>query len=119
MESAPLGRRVAALLIDWIIAALTAVAITPVTYPPDNITQNLIITGFFIVEVGVLVGLLGASIGKRIMRLGVINPDGQAIGIPQGLLRTALVCLVIPPLVANSDGRGLHDIVTGSREIKA
>lgn len=119
MESAPLGRRVVALVIDWVIASLSAVAITPVSYPPDNITQNLIITAFFVVEVGVLVGLLGASIGKRIMRLGVINPDGQAIGIPQGLLRTALVCLVIPPIVSNSDGRGLHDIVTGSREIKA
>ncbi len=119
MESASLGRRIVALVIDWIIASLTAVALTPVSFPPDNIPQNLIITGFFIVEVGVLVGLLGASIGKRVMRLGVINPDGQAIGIPQGLLRTALVCLVIPPLVANSDGRGLHDIVTGSREIKA
>ena len=119
MESAPLGRRVLALVIDWIVASLTAVALTPVSSPPDNIGENLIITGFFVLEVGLLVGLLGASIGKRMVRLGVVNPDGQAIGIPLGLLRTALVCLVIPPLVSNKDGRGLHDIVTGSREIRA
>lgn len=119
MESAPLGRRFVALLIDWAIASLTAIVITPVTYPPENIGQNLIITAFFIVEVGVMVGLVGASIGKRVVRLGVINPDGEAIGIRLGLLRTALLCLVIPAVVQNSNGRGLHDIVVGSREIKA
>jgi len=119
MESAPFGRRLLALVIDWVIAALSAVAFTSVTYPPANIAQNLIITAFFIVEVGVLVGLMGVSIGKRITRIGVQDPNGQPIGIGYGLLRTALVCLVIPPIVQNADGRGLHDIVAGSREVRA
>lgn len=119
MDSAPFGRRLLALVIDWIIASLSAVALTTVTYPPANISQNLVITGFFVVEVGLLVGLLGASIGKRIVGISVLNPDGRPIGIGYGLLRTALVCLVIPPIVQNADGRGLHDIVVGSREVRA
>jgi uncharacterized RDD family membrane protein YckC len=118
MHSAPLGRRVLALVIDWIIAALSATALTGVSYPPDDPTQNLVITGFFVAEVGLLVGLLGFSIGKRVVGLRIENPDGRPIGIGQGLLRTALVCLVIPPLVQNKEGRGLHDVVSGSRETR-
>ncbi len=118
MESAPLGRRMLALVIDWIVAALSATALTGVNYPPDDPMQNLVITGFFVVEVGLLVGLLGSSIGKRVVGIRIENPDGQPIGIGYGLLRTALVCLIIPAIVQNKEGRGLHDIVVGSREIK-
>jgi len=118
MESAPFGRRLLALIFDWLVAALSATVITGVSYPPANITENLVITGFFIVAVGLLVGLLGSSIGKRVVGITVHNPDGRPIGIGYGLLRTALVCLVIPPVVQNADGRGLHDIVVGSREVR-
>lgn len=119
MESAPFGRRLLALLIDWLVAALSAAALAGVSYPPDNIRQHLIITAFYVVEVGLTVGLLGFSIGKRLLGLRVENPDGRPIGVGQGLLRTALVCLVVPPIVTNGDGRGLHDVVTGSREVRA
>lgn len=119
MESAPFGRRLLAVVIDWIVAALSATALTGVSYPPDDPAQNLVITAFFIAEVGLLVGMLGYSIGKRVVGIRVIDPDGRPIGIGWGLLRTALVCLVIPPVVQNKEGRGLHDIVTGSREIRA
>ena len=118
MESAPLGRRVVALVIDWAIAALSATALTSVTYPPKDPLQNLVISGFFVVEVGLLVGLLGYSIGKRVMGLKVENPDGRPIGPGWALLRTALICLVIPPIVQNKEGRGLHDVLTGSREVR-
>ncbi len=118
MESAPFGRRLLALVIDWIVAALSATALTEVSYPPDNPLQNLVITGFFVAEVGLLVGLLGYSIGKRVVGIRVENPDGGPVGLGWGLLRTALVCLVIPAIVRNKEGRGLHDIVTGSREVR-
>lgn len=118
MESAPFGRRLLALVIDWLVAALSAAALAGVSYPPEDIRQNLIITAFFIAEVGLTVGLLGFSIGKRLMKLKVEGPDGRPIGVGRGLLRTALICLVVPPVVQNGEGRGLHDVVTGSREIR-
>ena len=37
---------------------------------------------------------------------------------PEALLRAALVCLVIPPLVFRPDGRGLHDVVVGSATVE-
>ncbi|WP_332643438.1 RDD family protein [Aeromicrobium sp.] len=118
METPSLGRRILALLIDWAVAALSAVALTGVSYPPKDIGENLVIVGFFIVEVGILTGLLGFTIGKRILGLRVENPAGQPIGIPRAVLRTTLLSLVLPAIVMNEDKRGLHDIAAGARVIR-
>jgi uncharacterized RDD family membrane protein YckC len=115
VQTVSLGRRLGALFIDWIIAALSGVAVAGVSYPPKDPMQNLIITGIFVLEVSVLTGLLGYSIGKRIFGLKVENPDGRPIGVARALLRTALVCLVIPAIVMTDDKRGLHDLAAGSR----
>lgn len=118
METPSLGRRILALLIDWAVAALSAVALTGVSYPPKNIGENLVIVGFFIVEVGILTGLLGFTIGKRILGLRVENPAGRPIGIPRAVLRTALLSLVLPAIVMNEDKCGLHDIAAGARVVR-
>jgi hypothetical protein len=34
------------------------------------------------------------------------------------LLRSVLICLVIPPLIFKPDGRGLHDMATDSGAYK-
>jgi len=117
-----LGRRLLALLIDWLIAAFSAVALfgfTGLHFPPDGIRDQLIINGVFVVEVAVLVGLLGFSIGKRVTGLRLINVDGRPIGIPRALLRTALLSLVLPAIVMTDDKRGLHDLAVGSKVVRA
>jgi len=117
-----LGRRLLALLIDWVIASFSAVALfgwTGVRFPPDGIRDQLIINGVFLVEVAILVGLTGFSIGKRVMGLRLINPDGLPIGIPRALLRTLLLSVVIPAIVMTDDKRGLHDLAAGSKVVKA
>lgn len=119
MQNASLGRRLGALLVDWIVAALSAVALTGVKYPPENIRQNLIITAFFVGEVALLTGLLGTTIGKRLFRLRVEGPDGRPIGVLRAVIRTVLLALVIPAIIMNEDRRGLHDIVAGSRVVPA
>lgn len=121
METPSLIRRLGALLIDWIVAALSAVALAGVSYPPapldEDPSQTFIIIGFFIVEVGVLSGLLGRSIGKRVLGMKLENPDGRPIGVPRALLRTALLCLVLPAIVMTDDKRGIHDLAAGSRVV--
>lgn len=107
------------MFVDWTIAAFSASAVAGVSYPPENIRANLIITGLFFIEVALLTGLLGTTIGKRIFGLRVENPDGRAIGLPRALVRTALLCLVIPAVVMNDERRGLHDIAARSRVIRA
>ena len=117
MEVAGLGRRIVALFIDWIVAALSVMAFFDVSYPPENPVENLIITAAYVVEVGLLVGLLGFSIGKRIVGIRVERPDGRPPAIHLAILRTFLICLIIPPLVQNKEGRGLHDVLANTRQI--
>jgi uncharacterized RDD family membrane protein YckC len=122
VEIPSLIRRLGALLIDWIIASLSAVAIAGVSYPPAPLdkdpSQTFIIIGFFVLEVGVLTGLLGRSIGKRLLGVSIENRDGRPIGVPRALLRTALLVLVLPAIVMTDDKRGMHDLAAGSRVVK-
>jgi uncharacterized RDD family membrane protein YckC len=122
VEIPSLVRRLGSLVIDWIVAALSAVTLTGVSYPPAPIdedpSQTFIIIGFFIVEVGVLTGLVGRSIGKRVLGMRVENPDGNPIGVPRALLRTALLSVVLPAIVMTDDKRGIHDLAAGSRVVR-
>jgi hypothetical protein len=43
----------------------------------------------------------------------VASIDSAAVvGVPRAILRTALIALLIPPLVRDGDGRGWHDRAT-------
>ena len=117
VQTVSLGRRFLALVIDWLIAVLSAAVVAPGASPPRSGLETLIVPAVFVVEVGLLVGLLGFSIGKRIVRLRVEGPHGGPIGVPKALLRTLLMALVIPALVMTDDRRGLHDIAAGSRVV--
>jgi uncharacterized RDD family membrane protein YckC len=123
VEIPSLARRLGALLIDWVIAALSAVALAGVSYPPapldEDPSETFIIIAFFILEVGLLTGLVGRSIGKRLLGMQVENAAGRPIGVPRALLRTALLTLVLPAVVMTDDKRGLHDLAGGSRVVKA
>ena len=118
MDTPSLGRRLGALLIDWAVAALSAVALTGVSYPPKNPGENFVIVGFFIGEVALLTGLLGVTIGKRLLGLRVEAPNGRPIGLPRAVIRTALLSLVLPAIVMNDEKRGLHDVAARSRVIR-
>ncbi len=113
-----LGRRLVALLIDWVVAAMCAALFFDVSYPPESIGQNNIILAFYVGQVAILVGLLGFSIGKRIVGLRVENVEGRPIGLPRALLRTVLLSLVLPAIVMTDDKRGLHDLAAGSRVVR-
>ena len=117
VQTVSMGRRFAALAIDWFVAVLTAAVIAGNTVPPQGLRESLIVSAVFVVEVGLLVGLLGFSIGKRLVGLRVEGPDGGPIGVLRALLRTLLLSLVLPALVMNDDRRGLHDIAAGSRVV--
>lgn len=66
--------------------------------------------GVFLLEATILTPLLGGSFGQLLLRVVVVRVDGKPVNILHALLRTFLICLVIPPLVFNQDQRGLHDL---------
>ena len=118
VQTVSLGRRFGALVIDWAVAVLSAAALANTTVPPQGLRESFLVSGVFIVEVGLLTGLLGFSIGKRLLGLEVEGPDGRPIGVPRALLRTFLLALVIPALVMNDERRGIHEVATRSRVIR-
>ena len=98
---ARVGPRLGALVIDWAIASLIA-------YAFFGGTGNSILLVFAAEQI-LLVGLLGYSIGHRVFSLQVQKLDGGAAGPLAGVVRTVLLCLVIPALIFDADQRGLHD----------
>ena len=97
---AGMGRRVAALLIDWVICTLIAVAVFHDQY------WTIVV---FAVQDYLLTALTGMTLGKRLTGIRVARLDGKPVGLLWGLVRTVLLLTVIPPLVTDRDLRGLHD----------
>ncbi len=107
------GRRVLALFVDWIASSLVAAFISAlVSAGPD--VDRLLPLAVFLVEVTLFTGVMGASFGQLALRIVVVRLDGRPVTILHALVRTFLICLVIPPVVFNRDNRGLHDLAVGT-----
>lgn len=107
------GRRVAALVIDWVACIVVArLVVRDAEY--GSAESALATLGIFYIEVVLFTWLISSSFGQRIVGICVIRTDGRRLGLPAVMLRTLLICLVIPALVYDSAGRGLHDRAVGS-----
>lgn len=105
------GRRILALILDW--AACQAVAYA-IVQGDNRHGASFLPLGLFLLESGVGVALVGGSFGQMLTRLRVRRLDGRPVELLPALLRSLLICLVIPPLVFKPDGRGLHDLAVGT-----
>jgi uncharacterized RDD family membrane protein YckC len=107
---APLGRRVLALIIDWFACLLVA----RLLFSGNDQDVSLATLVIFAIMTIVLLSFGGASFGHRIMGLRVVSTNGGAVSIPRAILRTLLLCLVVPAVVWDRDQRGVHDQVANS-----
>ena len=114
---AGLGRRVLAILIDWVASLLVVRLLFPGMEYPGN-DSAVAILGVFYLEVTLFTWLIGSSFGQRIVGIAVIREAGGRLGLPAIALRTFLICLVIPALVYDSQSRGLQDRAAGSRVVQ-
>ncbi len=112
---APTGRRVVALFIDWFAALLISRALVG---EPTAPWEQFATLGIFALEVTVLTWLWGASFGQRLLGIRVLGRT-RRLGLVAAALRTVLICLVIPPLVWDAQGRGLHDRAVDSLVLRA
>jgi uncharacterized RDD family membrane protein YckC len=112
---ATFGVRLVGAFIDWFIALLIARGLfgvpMPFSQPAPTSSQHFIVLGVFGVMTFLLVGTLGTTIGHRVMGLQVRSLPGGRATFVQALARTVLLVLVIPAVVWDRDGRGLHDKV--------
>lgn len=109
------GRRLGALLVDWFAAELIALAFG---WHPSSAQGQWGTIAIFGAEHLVLLSLFGATLGKRLFGLRV-GKLGGPLTPPHVILRTLLLLLVVPAVIWDRDGRGLHDRLAGTVEIRA
>jgi uncharacterized RDD family membrane protein YckC len=114
-ETASWGRRILALIVDWVACILI---LLPFRNYGDPSFSPLTLA-VFVVESALLTPLAGGSFGQLATRLRVVRADGSGrpIELLRALGRQLLVAAVIPPLVFKPDGRGLHDLVADSATV--
>ncbi|MDA0633061.1 RDD family protein [Nonomuraea sp. MCN248] len=109
------GRRIAALVIDWMICTW---AITQLLLRMNPAEQPWVPALVFAAQYVVLVGVMGQTFGHRLAGIRVAAMDG---GDPRWfpvLVRTLLLVLALPALLFDRDNRGLHDRVSNTMVVR-
>lgn len=109
------GRRLGALAVDWGICLLIAYGLITDGY--GQATGNWALLLFFLMSV-LTVGTVGFTPGKRLFGLRVVTLETGTVNPLRALLRTALLCVAVPALIWDRDGRGLHDRLAGTVEVR-
>ena len=115
---ARMGRRIIALMIDWIAAILVTHLVFPdLVYGSEVFAAATL--GIFAAQVFLLTATTGASFGYKLAGIRLISISSAPITFLKVLVRTALLCLVVPALIWDRDGRGLHDKAVGTITMRA
>ncbi|MFJ9538181.1 RDD family protein [Streptomyces sp. NPDC101225] len=109
------GRRFGALAVDWGLCLLIAYGL--ITHGYDQATGNWALLVFFVLHV-LTVGTIGFTPGKRLFGLRVVALDTGRPSPLRTVLRTALLCIAVPALIWDRDGRGLHDRLARTVEVR-
>lgn len=113
-----MGRRIAALLVDWLIAyglALFAMTLGLVTMA---LLSTAVLAIWFVLGAA-SVRLFGFTPGQFALGLVVVPVDGRLhVGLGRAVVRGLLVTLVIPALITDSDLRGLQDVATKTAVVR-
>ena len=120
---ATVPRRLAGVTIDWVLSLAVSAAFFP--GPPAVLPllsgDPVATLAVFALSTAVLVATLGHTLGHRLVGLRIVRRQDVTNGgsqRPPGLLaalvRTLLLCLVIPAVVWDRNGRGLHDLAAGT-----
>ncbi|MGL4306534.1 MAG: RDD family protein, partial [Mycobacteriaceae bacterium] len=104
------GRRIAALFADWLMSGGVAMLLVGGLLAQHLSTAVLAIW----VIVGVLsVTAFGFTPGQYLLGIRVVRVDSpERVGFWRAFVRNLLIVFVLPPLIGDSDGRGMHDRVT-------
>jgi len=110
---APFGTRVGAFLVDAVGAAVVAGLFTAPELP-----GNWSLLAFGVLTVVTLVAV-GQTPGMRLFGLRLAHPEpGKRLAPWRGVVRTGLLVLLVPALVVDANGRGLHDRLTDTAVVR-
>lgn len=114
---ARLGRRIAAIFLDWGIAMLLSLAFFPVRSGEEGslpTTDPWITLALFAGLQLLFLWIVNGSIGHLVLGMRVVPVDPAPLGLWRPIVRTVLLCLAIPALIWDQDQRGLHDRLAGT-----
>jgi hypothetical protein len=113
-----MGRRIAALFADWMIAyGLAALAMTVGVGTKATLSTTILVIWFVLGAVSVR--LFSFTPGQFALGLLVVPVDGrQHVGFGRALVRGVLIAVVIPALITDTDMRGLQDKVTNTAVVR-
>lgn len=109
------GRRFAALFIDWALCMLIAYGLLSGGHA--QAASNWALAVFAVLSV-LTVGTVGFTPGKRLLGLRVVAEGGGRLSLPRVVVRTVLLAIVIPAVIWDRDGRGLHDRLSRAVQIR-
>ena len=104
-----LGRRFAALMLDWLSCYFIVTAMSGgIGSAVPN--RPFYVSGLFFTQIFMLSWLQGASLGHRIFGIRIVRyVDSGPINALQALIRSALLLTVIFAITFDEEGRGLHE----------
>ncbi len=100
---APLGVRIGAFVIDLLLSGLIALLFTRPELPRN---WSLLV---WVLMTVIAVGIFGFTPGQAICGIRVAPLGGRALVGLWVIPRVALTFVIVPPLLTDVDGRGLHD----------
>jgi uncharacterized RDD family membrane protein YckC len=111
------SRRFVALLVDWALANAAAFIIAggQVWEVQGGMAWLPLACWFGLVWLGTV--FTGASFGQWLLRIRIVSLRGGRVGVMQAAVRTALILLILPPLIFDREGRGLHDLATNTAAV--
>lgn len=109
-----LGRRMAALMVDWLACYFIVTAASGGLGALAPNRAWTVLTLFF-AEISIFSALQGASMGHRIFGIRIVRfVDGGAISPLQALIRSLLLVTVIFAVTFDENGRGMHERFSGT-----
>ncbi|MFJ5634860.1 RDD family protein [Streptomyces goshikiensis] len=109
------GRRLGGVALDWIGCQLIAYGL--ITGGDVKAAANWTLLLFVALSI-LTVGTVGSTPGKRVVGLRVVAEDGGRLGFFRVVVRTLLLALVVPALIWDRDGRGLHDRLARAVQVR-
>jgi RDD family len=116
---APFGRRLAAVAVDWFSCVLVTLLVVRGRLAYGTPEFSFVVLAIFGLEVFLLTWLASASFGQRLLAVGVFPLDRRRLGPYRAAVRTVLLCMAVPALVWDRDGRGLHDRAVNTAVFRA
>jgi len=118
------GPRLGALVVDVVASTLVAALFVQAFRSPGGDLASHLPQSWSLIPLGIdyVLGVLfaGRTLGMYFTGLRLIRVDGdKPVGPARVIVRTALLFLLVPAVIWDKDGRGMHDRLTATAVVRS